>query len=410
MGTLIKYELKKLFTKRMNIIALIVTLGLLLMFFRVEYKFTDSNGVNHEGKEAVALRKEVTKEISGELTNERIADEIAKLQEVSNNPDNTYIDEYGDKEFTNEVYKNYLERRLNLLVNINRVYAGYNTNYIHEISKINLDKTHNFYKTRLETLENQLDENYDGKTYSEAEKKYWLGKISDVNEPVKYEFFYGWSNIFNTYEIIIFGMVGICICLASVFAGEYQSGTDRIILSSKYGKSKVITSKIIASYIFASIVFTFFVICSLLSIISLFGIEGWNIAVQNYNFLIPFQYTFLQATLVIIGLSYIVLFGMVGFTLFLSSKMKNPIGVFGIDIVLMIVPALISISSPVGLKNKLLALLPYNASSISLTSMLAYPIGKVVISLPAMIIIVYVSLMIITPLLSRRAFKNHQVE
>ncbi len=64
----------------------------------------------------------------------------------------------------------------------------------------------------------------------------------------------------------------------------------------------------------------------------------------------------------------------------------------------------------IGLKNKLLTLLPYNASSMSLTSMLAYPIGKFVISLPAMIIIVYISLMIITLFLSRRAFKNHQVE
>ncbi len=93
-----------------------------------------------------------------------------------------------------------------------------------------------------------------------GEKEYWLEKSNNTKIPFEYDFYYGYSNLYSTYEMLIIGVIAICICLASVFAGEYQNGTDKILLTTKYGKSKGVTAKILASYIFASIVFTIYLI------------------------------------------------------------------------------------------------------------------------------------------------------
>ena len=85
MGTLVKFELKKLFNKKMNIIVIIVCLFLITLLFSMagkDFLATDKSGKSYKGKEAISVRKEQMKEISGTLTNEKIIKEIEKLQIV----------------------------------------------------------------------------------------------------------------------------------------------------------------------------------------------------------------------------------------------------------------------------------------------------------------------------------------
>lgn len=85
MGTLVKFELKKLFNKKMNIIVIIVCLFLITLLFSMagkDFLATDKSGKSYKGKEAISVRKEQMKEISGTLTNEKIIKEIEKLQEL----------------------------------------------------------------------------------------------------------------------------------------------------------------------------------------------------------------------------------------------------------------------------------------------------------------------------------------
>lgn len=82
--------------------------------------------------------------------------------------------------------------------------------------------------------------------------------------------------------VLIIGVIAICICLASVFAGEYQNGTDKILLTTKYGKSKGVKAKIIASYIFATLVFTIYLIFAIGSVFLMFGTDGGNLPIQLF--------------------------------------------------------------------------------------------------------------------------------
>ncbi len=412
MGELVKYELKKLFNKKMNIVVIISCLFLIILLFSLsgtDFLATDESGKSYKGKEAIRLRKEQIKEISGILTNERIVDEIRSLQELNNNPDNIVINSYGEKEFSRDVYNKYLNNRLNLLTNINHVYGD---NYLNGLSQLNLENKIDFYENREKRIEELIvsSQDYKGRTYTEKEKEYWIEKSKNVNIPYEYDFYFGYSNLYSTYEMLIIGLIAVCICIASVFSGEYQNGTDKILLTTKYGKSKGATAKVIASYIFASIVFAIYLIFAILAVLLMFGTEGGNLPIQLLNILSPYNLTFAQSLIYNIFISYAVLFGIVGLTLFLSSKIKNPISTLVIDICIVMLPVFLSVKSGFGIINKILFLMPYNAIYSNFTKMVSYKLGSIVFDLPTMTIFSYICIMIISLILAKKIYSRHQVE
>lgn len=180
MGALVKFELKKLLSKKMNIIVIIVCLFLItLLFFMTGKDFIaiDKGGKSYKGKEAISVRKEQIKEIAGTLTNERIIEEIKTLQELRENPNNLITNSDGEKDFSIEIYNEYLNNRLNLLININRVYANYNTSYIDELFKLNLAEQKDFYSLREQRIEEKLNLNYNGKTYTTRGKRILVREV-----------------------------------------------------------------------------------------------------------------------------------------------------------------------------------------------------------------------------------------
>lgn len=180
MGTLVKFELKKLFNKKMNIIVIIVCLVLIILLFSMagkDFLATDKSGNSYKGKEAISIRKEQIKEISGILTNERIMEEIKKLQDLRNNKDNLITNSDGEIDFKREIYNEYLSNRLNLLTNINRVYANYNASYITELFNLNLKEQKDFYETRGQRIEEKLNQSYDGKTYTTRRKRILVTEV-----------------------------------------------------------------------------------------------------------------------------------------------------------------------------------------------------------------------------------------
>lgn len=95
----------------MNIIVIIVCLFLITLLFSMagkDFLATDKSGKSYKGKEAISVRKEQMKEISGTLTNEKIIKEIEKLQELHNDPNNLITNSDGEKDFSIEIYNKYL--------------------------------------------------------------------------------------------------------------------------------------------------------------------------------------------------------------------------------------------------------------------------------------------------------------
>ncbi|MGL5244565.1 MAG: hypothetical protein ACRC7R_05220, partial [Sarcina sp.] len=249
--------------------------------------------------------------------------------------------------------------------------------------------------------------------YSNEEKEFWLEKNKEVMEPYKYGYHQGWKTLFECIELLALPIIAICICISGIFSGEYQCGADNIILSSRYGKSKLIVAKILASFIFALVIYTLNIIIALGIILICFGTGGWNLPIQIMNSTTPYAFTFLSATMVCILTSYLVMMAMVSITLLLSAKMKTPFSVLIVIICILIAPLFLRLSETNGVWNHIFMLLPSIACQpvffLDATNYLSYPLPGFTLNIITMRMVIYLIITIVSIPFAYNIFKRHEV-
>lgn len=146
-------------------------------------------------------------------------------------------------------------------------------------------------------------------------------------------------NIHSSYPFSV-GLL-VLIGLAPIFSAEYSRKTDAILLSSKYGKKKLIFSKIKAGLIFAITVWGLIEIINTLIIARIYGTTGAEAYWQN--FLIdcaPFPFNQLQITLVTIATSLLGIVFFASVIMLISVCSKNQFVSLLIGGVILLVPCL----------------------------------------------------------------------
>lgn len=230
-----------------------------------------------------------------------------------------------------------------------------------------------------------------------------------IDEPFQYGYYEGWEIIISSFELLMFALLAVCIVIAPVFSGEYEAGTDAVILSAKYGKTKLTTAKIVASYLFGALAFTLHVIVAFCLPLAAFGFDGWDLSLQIVNTTIPYPWTFLQAVLVNLGVVYLVLFAMLGLTLLLSAKMKSSYLVLIVLVPILFIPLFLSPNGTTGAYNLTLFLLPYRSTVPEIGKYISYQLGGLVLDAFTMRAILYAILTAVMLPLARLGFKKHQV-
>lgn len=375
---LVKYEFLKIMRKKSTIIVMAVSLVLTGFLFGLpimQYQIYNQDGVM-KGAEGIAYEKGQYADLSVPLSEEYVAETIREVQELFENPDNIGYD--GNEQFLiGDAYWNGVaprEKLLNLIANTysnpNEIW-GYNN-----LANLDIKDGTSFYQTRKGKIQTLLDN--PSRTLSNEQKEYWGNMADKVDTPLQYGYYGGWEIMISSFELLMFALLAICIVVAPVFSGEYQAGTDAVILSAKYGKTKLTTAKIEASLLFGTAAFMLHVIVACGLSLAAFGIDGWNLPLQIANTVIPYPFTFLQAVLINIGIIYLVLLAMIGLTLLLSAKMKSPYLV-------------------------LIILVPILFIHIS------YQFGGLVLDALTVRAILYVILTVIALPLARSGFRKHQV-
>lgn len=194
-----------------------------------------------------------------------------------------------------------------------------------------------------------------------------------------------------------------------VFSGEYQAGTDAVILSGKYGKTKLTTAKIVAALLFGVLAFTIHILVAFGIPLVAFGMDGWDLPLQINGTTVPYPLTFLEGTLINLGVIYLVLVAMIGLTLFLSAKMKSPYLVFIVMVPVLFIPMFLTPYGITGIYNSLVLLTPYQSLVPRFNSYISYQVGSVILDVFAMRGLVYVILTLSVLPLARSGFKKHQV-
>lgn len=405
---LVKYELIKIMRKKSTLIVMAVSLiltGFLFGLPVLQYQTYNQDGVIR-GTEGIAYEKGQYADFSVPLSGEYVTETIREVQSLFKSPDNVGTD--GNEQFLiGDAYWNGVaprEKLLNLIANTysnpNEIW-GYNN-----LSNLDISSRTSFYQAMERKIQSLL--NSPSRAFSNEQKEYWGSMADKVDTPLQYGYYEGWEVIISSFELLMFALLAICIVTAPVFSGEYQAGTDAVILSAKYGKTKLATAKVAASLLFGTVAFILHIVVACGLPLAAFGTDGWNLPLQIANTIIPYPLTFLQAVLINIGIIYLVLLAMVGLTLFLSAQMKSPYLVLVVLIPILFFPVFLMPDGTTGAYNLTLFLLPYRSAMPEFSRYISYQFGGLVLDALTVRAVLYVLLSAIMMPLARLGFKRHQ--
>ena len=406
---LIKYEFLKILRKKSTLIVMAASLILTAFLFGLpimQYQTYNQDGVI-KGADGIAYEKEQYSNLSVSLSEEYITETILEVQQLFEDSDNVGYD--GNEQFLiGDAYWYNIAPREKLLNMIAKNYDNPNeSSGYHKFTDLDVTNGANFYQAMTSKIETLL--NTSSRELSNEQKEFWSSMANKVDIPLQYGYYESWEIMISSFELLIFAILAICIVIAPVFSGEYQAGTDAIILSGKYGKTRLITAKIVSSLLFGILAFTLHIVVACGLPLVAFSVDGWNLPVQIANTTIPYPFTFLQATLVSIGIIYLILLAMIGLTLFLSSKMKTPYLVLIILVPVLFIPMFLTPNGTTGVYNLILFLLPYRATMPEIGKYLSYQFGSLVLDVFSVRAILYTLLTVVILPFARLGFKKHQV-
>lgn len=413
MKQLIRFECKKLLNRTFSIVTIITLLfGIMaLSFWIIAENYTDNvDGSEISGLEAIKANKALQAIGAGELNKEMLLEAFHQYQAVTNNPSNYAED---TKDLKNEVYLSKISPYEDILSLLRRNYSpvsGYNYYILSSVSEDMIDQ---FYEVRHNKINELVNMDYSSGNYTQAEKNFILNKDLEIKTPFFYDYAKGWSDILELAFSTVFLLIGlsVCVIVAPIFAYEYQTGADAIVLSTRFGRKQIIRAKMIAGFLVSSGIYLFATSFFIIITITAYGIQGWNASFQILSFTSFYNLTMLQVFLCGLLLNYLVVMAIMSTTMMLSSICKSSFSTVIISTLWVFVPLFVPSSKSSRAFNYFLDLLPAKAVDTYKVFSLydVFSFGEIVLSLPVVILLSSICLVFITLPMAWQGFKKHQV-
>ena len=229
-----------------------------------------------------------------------------------------------------------------------------------------------------------------------------------------YDYNWGWSRLHAMQTVLPFTIgVFLLIVLSPLFSSEYAKKTDSLILSAKYGKSKLIKAKIVVGFLISVLSWLLIQIINAVLIFSLFGIEGAKSIVQNWALNpSPYAFTYLTSYLAVMAISFLGLLLLTSMVLLISARCKNSFLSLVIGTVITLLPTVHLAVFSGDTVNKVLMFLPTKilvGVDHFKTFDAFYIFGKVIM-LPIAAAILAIILSILMTIGAYFSFKRHQVQ
>jgi len=349
---LIRFEYRKIFKRRSNIITLLLAVfvtafssaGPLMGNYYIKGEILESN-YDSMKKDREYIRSLSGREIGSDILTGAI-DAYSRIPPT----DGKYTD--------TKQYQQYARPYSEIHYMIRK---SYNINDWKKVKLLTGEDVENFYSMRQNTVERSIEET----TMTPAEKAASVKISRQVKTPFIYSYTGGYTRFFSQMYTTAVLICFICsICISPLFAGEYTDKTDSLILSSKYGKNKVIYAKLITGISFSILLSILLTLVSYVTTMAFFGWEGGNAPIQFFLPLSIRPFTMMQAALLYCAL---ILFGNIlsaALTMLLSAKLKSPFTVMMIMTVITVFPMFVNLSEDVLWIYHSFNLIPVNMFSV----------------------------------------------
>lgn len=383
------YEIKKVFSKRGNKIALVfifAVLAVVLYFIVGENEYVNQNGDAETGFAAIGKIRELKKEWSGDLTEDTIRKVIEENARISQTPE-VQSDDFQQNNIAYCKKQGFMDIR-NLL---NYDYGSFDDYNYYLADSLSPDDAADFYSNRIKNLKEWLEEDGKGQ-FSEKEKNYLIRKYEALETPLYYDYQAGWKSLFQYAPSIIMIMTLVLgfLC-AGIFFGEFQQKANAIFYSSYYGRNKAVWAKVKAGVIIITVIYWVVMLLYTTLVLGMLGADGANCPIQSAinGWKSIYNITNGQEYILIVFGGYLGCLFMLSLSMLISAKTNSAVIAVIVPFGLIFLPSFLSGTS-LPLLNKVLGLLPDQMLQMNqvVKSFHLYEIfGRVFCAVPVLIIL-----------------------
>lgn len=372
---LLAFEYKKILKRKSTyvILILMVLTTVIVCFGSLNSgNYWSCIGNNKSSYQAMKADKKIISSKKGVLDESLMKEAIKNNSIMISDDYNYFVNEYG-KHLKPEAYIKYNLPYKNIIDLLNMVYQDNNVKVLQDGVKVFtmenvIDKlTTKDAETLYANLKTSTLQNISSKqNITDIEIKKHTKMLEKVTIPFENNYTDGYEKFLTAFNFIALALlISTSILIAPIFSNEFQTRTDQIMLSSKFGKNKVIKAKIITglslTFFFSTAITSLF----LVEILTIFGIDGANVNIQILNPISTYPITMLQACFIVIAVVVLISMLFLMIIMLLSAKMKSSFGVIIISFLILFLPAFISITPKERFLYTIMQLIPIKAIEFS---------------------------------------------
>lgn len=339
---MVKFEIKKVFLRRGNqiAVALLAVLLCVVCFFAGNISYVNESGETETGFQAVKKLREEQKKWSGPLDEAKIRKVIEENNKISQTPEAKSEDfQENDKAFHKK--QGFQEIR-NLL---NYAYAeGFRDYNYFRADSLKPEDASKFYENRIVLLKEWLSG--EGKAlFSETEKEYLIKKYESLQTPFFYDYVEGWKQLFLYFPtILMILMLVLGYLISGIFAREFQWKADSILFSSMYGKNKAVSAKVKACFYIVTGIYWCTVLLYTGAVLLYLGADGAFCPVQanSFGWKSFYEMTNMEKYILCAVGGYLGCLFISFLTMLVSGKTKSSVAAVVLPFVLLFLPSFLS--------------------------------------------------------------------
>lgn len=405
---MVRYELKKIFSRPLGkgaLVVLVVLLGLTI-FFACRVHYTDEAGEGSVGPIAARQLRQQQKAWAGTLDEALLRKTIAANWEVQHSADATSEDIVRQNMSYHRMQSFAVIRDL-----LNQAYSeDFQAFDYYTADALTPDDAPAFYENRVQLLRNYLKENQ--VSFSPEEVAYLVDQYEALETPFSVDYVSGWQQFYeySPTAIMLLALV-LCFLIAGIFSQEGQYKADAIFFSTCHGRGKGTAAKVKAGLLLLTVLYwvPFLLFAGLT--LGLLGADGANCPVQLVAWKSFYNITLWQGGLLIAVGGYLgtLVLGLV--TMAVSAKTGSTMLAAVLPFAIIFVPAMLMRGGN-ALLNDILGLLPDKLLQLSrdLSYFDLYQIGdRVTGAIPVLFVLYLVLTVLLVPLLYH-TYKRKQLK
>ena len=299
---MLRFELKKVFLKSRNKIALLVLALMLiatsiLTMSRVEY--IDADGTRTSGIAAAQDLRVEKNEWAGYLTEDVLAEVVAENERINRSQGSLVADsEQEDRAYAQK------QGMSDIVTLINSAFSEWRDYNYYAIDSVSAEEAGMVYEKRIAALKGYLDSGEE--CFTEAQREFLVQRYESLQTPFYYEYIDGWSALLqniSTFLLMLALVIGFLV--SGIFSEEFQTKADAILFSAKLGRNQAVRAKIEAGFLITTVFYFAFVFLYTMIVLFALGFDGAGCPIQLDLWRSSYNITFLQGYFLIVCGGYI---------------------------------------------------------------------------------------------------------